>query len=85
MKVKEPPRIFCGGSVFKRDKPSKVQGSLLPAGRDPKVVVGVVVPIVVDEGTHGVEVADVDTETARVETGCSNVTLSKSRIPRTSK
>ena len=52
--------------MFKRDKPSRDQESL-PGSRQPDVAVAVVVPIVADVEPVGIEVADVDTVTVRVE------------------
>ena len=67
--MKEPPakKIRAEAQGFKRDKPSSVQGSLLPGSRQPDAAVAVVVVPVVDAQTLGIEVADVDTVTVRVE------------------
>jgi len=67
---------FRGGSSVQGGKrnnsPSRDQESL-PGSRQPDVVVAAVAPIVADAEPVGIEVADVDTVTARVETGRPNV------------
>ncbi len=74
--MKEPPRKnFAEAQVFKRCKLSRVQGSLLPGTRQGDTVNAVVVVPAVDKETLGVEAADVDTVTVRVEIDATNVDL----------
>lgn len=76
-KKKEPPRKkIAEAQVFKRDKPSRDQESL-PGSRQPDAVEAAVAPIAVDVEAAGIEAADVDTVTARVETGSPNVNAFK--------
>ena len=72
--MKEPPqKNFTKAQVFKRDKLSRVQGSLLPGTRQADEDIAAVVAPAADVETPGIEEADVDTVTVRVETGRPNV------------
>ena len=55
------------------DKSSRVQGSLLPGGRETDVVVTAVAAPVADAETLGIEAADVDVVAVRVKTRCPDV------------
>ena len=58
---------------FKRDKSPRNRVSLLPGGGDPDVAELVAVPVVVDEETPGIEVADAHPVAARIETRSADV------------
>ncbi len=73
-KKKEPPqKIFAEAQVFKRDKPSRDQGSLLPGSGHPEAAEAEVVPVVADVQTPGIEAAHVDAVAARAETRRADV------------
>lgn len=73
MKKKEPPqKNFAEAQVFKRDKPSRDQESL-PGSRQADAVMAAVAVPVADVETPGIEAADADAATVRVETGRPNV------------
>lgn len=63
---------FAEAQVFKRDKPSRDQESL-PGRRHAEVVIAAAIVPAADAETPGIEAADEDTVTARVETGRPNV------------
>jgi len=76
-KERASAKNFAEAQGFKRDKPSRDQGSLLPGSRQPDAAVAAAVAPVADDQTLGTEDADVDTATARVETRRPNVNARK--------
>ncbi len=75
MKKKESPqkKIRGGSSIQEGQKPSRDQESLLPGSRQADAAIAVVVAPVDDSETKGIEAADADAATVRVETGRPNV------------
>jgi len=66
-------KICAEAQEFKRDKPSRNQGSGLPGRRDTDAAIAAVIPPVVDVEAALAEVADVDAATARIDGTGSNV------------
>lgn len=73
--MKEPPakKIRAEAQGFKRDKPSRDQGSLLPGSGHPEAAAADAAPVVADEQTLGTEEAHVDAVAVRDEIRTADV------------